>query len=123
MSTRAARGSDAYVPGCLLDFYPGSWLPYGLEQIRRAAAREGFVLLSEKNGRSDYIRTMREWGRRVKRMSAKKVMALGRMGRSVMRDRGMWRKLETIWAEYNAVVFERGLFDHQRMVFARVGGG
>jgi cyclopropane-fatty-acyl-phospholipid synthase len=43
-------------------FYPGSWLPSGEEQIVRIA-RPYVELLSDKNGRLDYLETMQQWHR------------------------------------------------------------
>jgi cyclopropane-fatty-acyl-phospholipid synthase len=121
MTTRAPRNSDGYLLGCLREFFPGSWLPTGVDQIRRAAAACGFDLLSQNNGRRDYIRTGREWGRRLRRLSASKVLALWRLRRYLNRDPSFLRRLETLYFDYNPQVFERNLFDHQRLVFARRG--
>jgi cyclopropane-fatty-acyl-phospholipid synthase len=118
-STRAPRRSDGYVVACLREFFPGSWLPYGLDQIRRAAGGAGFEMESANNGRRDYIQTVHEWGRRLRRMSGSKVMALARLRKCLVSDPHFLRRLETICLDYGAVAFQRNLWDHQRLVFVR----
>jgi cyclopropane-fatty-acyl-phospholipid synthase len=118
-STRAPRGSDAYVVACLREFFPGSWLPYGLGQIRAAAGGAGFELESASNGRRDYVRTVRDWGRRLRRMSGPKLMALARLRKYLFSDPHFLRRLETIYLDYGAVAFQRNLWDHQRLTFVR----
>jgi cyclopropane-fatty-acyl-phospholipid synthase len=120
-STRAPRGSDAYVVACLREFFPGSWLPYGLDQIERAARGAGFGLETANNGRRDYVRTVQEWGRRLRRLSGTKVLALARLRTYLVGDPHFLRRLETICCDYGALAFERSLWDHQRLVFVRDG--
>ena len=118
-STRDPHGSDAYLVACLREFFPGSWLPYGPGQVVHAAAGAGFNLESANNGRRDYARTVREWGRRLRRMSGAKVLALASLGRYLVEDPHFLRRLETICFDYGAVAFERSLWDHQRLAFER----
>src|ERR1700694_3097144 len=44
--------------------FPGSWLPFGQEQIIESAEPD-FRLVSSSNGRLDYIETIGQWNRRV----------------------------------------------------------
>lgn len=45
----------------LTKFYPGSWLPSGLQQMIDTASHR-FKFISSKNGRLDYIETLTRWG-------------------------------------------------------------
>ena len=55
----APRGSDAWYLALMGRQFPGSMLPYGQEQIERAAAPH-FRLVSSTSGRLDYIETIRQ---------------------------------------------------------------
>ena len=70
---QAPRGSNEYLVGVLRKFYPGSWLPLSLDQIREAA-RPYFRILSLNNGRLDYIQTLSEWHRRIYKFSFPKLL-------------------------------------------------
>jgi cyclopropane-fatty-acyl-phospholipid synthase len=119
-SLRAPRGSDEYILACLRSFYPGSWLPENLAQIQDAASPL-FTLLSHKNGRADYAHTMALWGRSLRRLTRPKLAALARILRAYpRRDPALLRKLETLLLDYNAEVFRRHLFDHERLVFQAI---
>src|SRR5215211_5549416 len=56
----APRHSDAWYLALMQRQFPGSFLPYGQEQIVRAADPR-FRLVSSVSGRLDYIETIREW--------------------------------------------------------------
>jgi cyclopropane-fatty-acyl-phospholipid synthase len=116
----APRGSDRYILACLRLFYPGSWLPENLGQIRDAAGGL-FCLQSNKNGRADYAYTMAAWGAQLRRLNRPKVAAIARLlWRYPRRDPAFFRKAETLLFDYNAEVFRRHLFDHERLVFEAV---
>lgn len=119
MRLDSPRGSDGYVLACLRMFYPGSWLPESLSQIREAASGL-FRFCSSKNGREDYAYTMKLWGTRLRRPTLRKVAATARLWRYPLRDPAFFRKIETLWFDYNAEVFQRCLFDHERIVFEAV---
>lgn len=46
-------------------FYPGSWLPANMEQIKKCASKY-FKFVSHNNGRKDYIETLKRWGAATK---------------------------------------------------------
>jgi len=51
----------------LKKFYPGSWLPSGLQQLIDVASHR-FRFISSKNGRKDYIETLNRWGASTKNL-------------------------------------------------------
>jgi cyclopropane-fatty-acyl-phospholipid synthase len=61
MSLKAPKGSLYHRLARLEKFYPGSWLPLSLEQIIDCA-KPYFELVSNHDGRKDYIRTLDAWG-------------------------------------------------------------
>ena len=63
IDVHAPRDSDAWALGLMTKTFPGSWLPFGSEQVERNAAPE-FRLLHKESGRLDYIETIRQWRKR-----------------------------------------------------------
>ena len=117
ISVSRKKGSDGYLVAVLAKFYPGSWLPFGEEQIIRCA-EPYFRVVSLNNGRTDYLETMKQWGR-VWEFSFPKLWAAMKMMTTVFRDREFRYKLEEVWNGYQRQCFERGIIDHQRMVLER----
>ena len=109
--------TDAWYLALLARQFPGSWLPFGQEQVVRCAAPD-FELVSSVSGRLDYIETIEQWNARIGRPSLRKT----------------WLKLQLVprWiasADFrlafasgvsaNKVCFERELLDHYRLVFQK----
>jgi cyclopropane-fatty-acyl-phospholipid synthase len=111
------RDSDAWVIALLGRQFPGSWLPFGQEQVVRCA-QPRFRLLSSTSGRLDYIETITQWNARIGAPSLKKtllkLMLLPRWLTS--RD---FRLAFTSGVSANKVCFERELLDHYRLVFEK----
>ena len=60
----APRESDAWYLAMMAAAFPGSWLPFGQEQVIRCASPH-FRLVSGESGRLDYIETIRQWDMRT----------------------------------------------------------
>jgi cyclopropane-fatty-acyl-phospholipid synthase len=119
LSLAAPKDSDAYVLGLLGYFYPGSWLPYGKEQICRNAP--GFRLVSSNSGRKDYIQTMNEWSRRrIWRTVLRRPGLAAPLVARYLTDGQFRRQMESLRRSCNRVCLERGIMDHQRLVFEKV---
>jgi len=69
----APRDSDAWYLAMMGAAFPGSFLPFGKEQIIRCAA-PSFRLVSAESGRLDYIETITQWDKRTE--SRNPMMAL-----------------------------------------------
>jgi len=67
------RGSDEWYIALLGRQFPGSWLPFGEEQVI-ACARPHFRLVSSVSGRLDYIETIRQWNARIGARSFRKTL-------------------------------------------------
>ncbi len=116
----APRGSDAFYLGLMSKQFPGSWLPYGREQLE-GAAQPHFELISASSGRLDYIETIRQWRKRFAEPSVRKsLLKLSLVPRYLFsRD---FRLAFTTGMSPNSVCFERELVDHYRLVFEKRPG-
>jgi cyclopropane-fatty-acyl-phospholipid synthase len=117
ISVSAPKGSNGYLVGVLSKFYPGSWLPYGEAQILKCA-EPYFSIISMKNGREDYIQTMKQW-RSVWKLSVPKAAAALKLIPNAFRDPEFHFKLRSVWYGYQRQCFSRMLIDHQRIVFEK----
>jgi cyclopropane-fatty-acyl-phospholipid synthase len=114
---RAPRDSDEWYLALMGRQFPGSWLPFGSEQIVRAADPH-FRLVSSVNGRLDYIETIRQWRRRFGAPSPKKtLLKLQLLPRWL--TSADFRLAFTSGVSANSVCFERELLDHYRLVFEK----
>jgi cyclopropane-fatty-acyl-phospholipid synthase len=113
----APRGSDAWYLALMGRQFPGSWLPFGHEQVVRAAAPQ-FRLLSSASGRLDYIETIRQWRERFAAPSLRKALLKLRLLPRWLTSPD-FRLAFTSGVSANGVCFERELLDHYRLVFER----
>jgi cyclopropane-fatty-acyl-phospholipid synthase len=115
----APQDSDAYYLALMSRQFPGSFLPYGKEQIIRSA-RPHFRLVSSTSGRVDYIETIRQWRTRFAaphpRKTLLKLQLLPRWLTSAD-----FRLAFTSGVSANGVCFERELLDHYRLVLEKDG--
>lgn len=114
----APKDSDAWWLAIMAAAFPGSWLPFGQEQVIRCAEPH-FRLISSESGRLDYIETIRQWDKRIgtwnPRMAALKLRLLPRWLSSPD-----FRFAYTSGGSSNRVCFERELMDHYRLVLEKV---
>ncbi|HMD56294.1 MAG TPA: class I SAM-dependent methyltransferase [Solirubrobacteraceae bacterium] len=112
------RDSDAWHLALMGRQFPGSWLPFGQEQVVRCA-EPSFWLVSSSNGRRDYIETITQWnariGARVFRKTLLKAWLVPRWLTSAD-----FRLAFTSGVNANKVCFERELLDHYRLVFEKL---
>jgi cyclopropane-fatty-acyl-phospholipid synthase len=112
------RDSDAWYLALLGRQFPGSWLPFGQEQLARCA-EPYFRLVSSSNGRGDYIETIRQWNARIGRPSVRKtLLKLALLPRWL--TSADFRLAFTSGVSANKVCFERELLDHYRLVFEKL---
>jgi cyclopropane-fatty-acyl-phospholipid synthase len=113
----APRDSDAWYLAMMSAAFPGSFLPFGQEQVIRCAEPH-FRLVSSMSGRLDYIETIRQWDKRTEswspRMALLKLRLLPRWLTS-----SDFRFAYTSGVSSNSVCFERELMDHYRLVFEK----
>jgi cyclopropane-fatty-acyl-phospholipid synthase len=111
------RDSDAWYLALLGRQFPGSWLPFGRDQIV-GCAEPHFRLASSSNGRLDYIETIGQWNARIGAPSLKKkLLKLALVPRWL--TSADFRLAFTSGVSANRVCFERELLDHYRLVFEK----
>ncbi|TMK99013.1 MAG: methyltransferase domain-containing protein [Actinobacteria bacterium] len=111
------RDSDAWLLALLGRQFPGSWLPFGQEQLT-TCAEPHFRLVSSSNGRRDYIETIRQWNARIGASSVRKtLLKLALLPRWLKSSD--FRLAFTSGVSANKVCFERELLDHYRLVFEK----
>jgi cyclopropane-fatty-acyl-phospholipid synthase len=114
----APRDSAGWYLALMGRQFPGSFLPYGQEQIVRNAEPH-FRLVSSLSGRLDYIETIRQWRKRFAAPSARKtLLKLQLLPRWLTSSD--FRLAFTSGVSANSVCFERELLDHYRLVFEKV---
>jgi cyclopropane-fatty-acyl-phospholipid synthase len=113
----APRTSDAWYLALMGRQFPGSFLPYGQQQIIDSA-RPHFRLVSSTSGRLDYIETIRQWRERFAAPSLRKtLLKLQLLPRWL--TSADFRLAFTSGVSANSVCFERELLDHHRLVFEK----
>jgi cyclopropane-fatty-acyl-phospholipid synthase len=115
----APRDSDAWYVALMERQFPGSLLPFGKEQIVRAAEPR-FRLVSSVSGRLDYIETIRQWRARFAAPSFRKTLLKLRLVPRWLTSED-FRLAFTSGVSANSVCFERELLDHYRLVFEKAG--
>jgi cyclopropane-fatty-acyl-phospholipid synthase len=113
------RDSDEWYIALLGRQFPGSWLPFGQEQLI-SCSRPHFRLVSSISGRLDYIETIRQWNTRIGARSLRKtLLKLQLLPRWL--TSAEFRLAFTSGVSANKVCFERELLDHYRLVFEKPG--
>jgi len=109
--------TDAWYLSLLARQFPGSWLPFGQEQVIRCADRD-FELVSCVSGRVDYIETIEQWNARIgKRGLRKSWLKLQLVPRWIVSED--FRAAFASGVSANKICFERELLDHYRFVFEK----
>lgn len=123
LSLTAPEGSPERIVARLTRFYPGSWLPSGLEQIVTAAS-DHFRFLHSSNGRLDYIETLNRWGQSTAHLfsPSRLPMALSAAVRLLPRffsDPGFRTQIESLRHNDQQVCFLNEIMSHERMFFEK----
>jgi cyclopropane-fatty-acyl-phospholipid synthase len=113
----APRDSDPWYLALMMRQFPGSWLPFGHEQVVDAAEPH-FRLVSANSGRLDYIETIRQWRKRFAEPSLRKSLLKLRLIPRWLAS-AEFRLAFTSGVSANRVCFERELLDHYRLVFEK----
>jgi cyclopropane-fatty-acyl-phospholipid synthase len=115
----APRDSDAWYLALMAHQFPGSFLPYGQEQVIECAGPT-FRLLESTSGRLDYLETIRQWRRRFAEPSFRKTLLKAELVPRWLTSSD-FRLAFTSGVSANSVCFERELMDHYRLVFEKRG--
>jgi cyclopropane-fatty-acyl-phospholipid synthase len=116
-SVDAPRDSDEFMLGLMQHQFPGSFLPFGSEQVI-AAAEPHFSFVEKSSGRLDYIETIRQWRERFAQPSLQKNLLKLRLLPRWLTSRE-FRLAFTSGVSSNTECFRRELLDHFRIVFEK----
>jgi cyclopropane-fatty-acyl-phospholipid synthase len=119
MDINADKNSDAYILALIAKHLPGSWLPYGSEMITKNA-EPYFKLINISTGKLDYIETIRQWRKRLRRFNLKKYGLYLKLILQFMREKEFRHMVPVFRISPIKVCFERGVMDHYRMVFEKI---
>ena len=122
-SLHASAHSEEAILARLEKFYPGSWLPGGLEQIKKTA-QPTFTFIKTNNGRLDYIETLKRWSASTKNLftpflllsTLRAVVPLLLKG---IFDRDTRAQFQALWYGDQRQCFIREIMSHERMFFAK----
>jgi cyclopropane-fatty-acyl-phospholipid synthase len=113
----APRDSDAWYLALMGYQFPGSFLPFGHEQVVKCAEPR-FRLVEATSGRLDYIETIKQWRARFAEPSFRKTLVKARLIPRWLTS-SEFRLAFTSGVSANSVTFERELLDHFRLVFEK----
>jgi cyclopropane-fatty-acyl-phospholipid synthase len=113
----APRESDAWYLAMMQAAFPGSFLPFGRDQVVRCAEPH-FHLVSGQSGRLDYIETIRQWDKRTEAWTPRLALLKLRLLPKWLTSSD-FRFAYTSGASSNSACFERELMDHYRLVFEK----
>jgi cyclopropane-fatty-acyl-phospholipid synthase len=118
MDINADKDSGEYLLALTAKHLPGSWLPYGLEMITKNAAPY-FKLINSSSGKNDYIETIQQWRKMLRRFSFKKYFLYLRLIFEFTRSKKFRHMYRVFKISPIMVCFQRGLMDHYRIVFEK----
>lgn len=123
LSLTAPTHSEEAILARLEKFYPGSWLPNGLEQMKKAS--EGsFIFLKTNNGRLDYIETLKRWAASSKNLLTPSLLpsalkaGIPLLFKSLF-DADTRTQLMALHYGDQRECFKREIMSHERMFYAK----
>jgi cyclopropane-fatty-acyl-phospholipid synthase len=119
MDINANKNSNAYILALTAKHLPGSWLPYGSEMITTNAAPY-FKVINISSGRLDYIETIKQWRKMLRKFSFKKYWLYLKLILQFMKDKEFRHMVEVFRISPIKVCFEREVMDHFRIVFEKI---
>ncbi len=119
ISLDAPKDSDSYSLALMIAQFPGSWLPYGAEQVIRNAAPH-FKLVSQSSGRLDYIETIGQWRKRFRAFNAEKYALYASLLPRIATNPAFRDLVAVFRVSPNRVCFERETMEHYRLVFEKL---
>jgi cyclopropane-fatty-acyl-phospholipid synthase len=119
MDINANKNSDFYLLALTAKHLPGSWLPYGSEMITKTA-EPFFKVISISSGKLDYIETIRQWRKMLRRFSFEKYILYSKLLFHLIMNKKFRHLIPVFRISPIKVCFERGLMDHFRIVFEKI---
>ncbi len=113
------KSSTPYILALMEKEFPGSWLPYGPEMVIRATEPK-FKLISKSSGRLDYIETINQIRKNMRKFNLKKYFLYLSLLPRLLTDKEFRHQLNVFRISPNQVCFKREIMDHFRFVFEKV---
>ncbi|NNF20749.1 MAG: methyltransferase domain-containing protein [Saprospiraceae bacterium] len=119
VSIKADKNSDEYILALIIKEFPGSWLPYGSEMLKRCSEKF-FKIVSISSGRLDYIETIKQWRPRFRKFNFEKYLLMGKLLIRTLYDPDYRHHFQIFKRSPNKICFEREIMDHYRIVFEKI---
>jgi cyclopropane-fatty-acyl-phospholipid synthase len=119
VSVDAPKNSPSYAMALMVKQFPGSWLPYGAEQVIKNA-QPWFKLVSKSSGRLDYIETIKRWRKKFRKFNLKKYLLYASLLPRIAFDKEFRHQVAVFKISPNKICFENETMDHFRLVFEKV---
>ena len=119
ISVDAPKDSPSYAMALMVKQFPGSWLPYGPEQVIKNA-EPYFKLISKSSGRIDYIETIKRWRKNFRKFNLKKYFLYASLIPKFLTNKEFRHQVAVFKISPNKICFENGTMDHFRLVFEKV---
>jgi len=115
----AGKDSAAFICAHMQRIFPGSWLPFGKEQVIKNA-KPFFKLISHSSGRLDYIETLKQWEKKFRAFSFRKYLFYLSLIPSYLTNKNFRKRIVESRGRSNKLCFEREIIDHYRFVFEKI---
>lgn len=119
ISLNAPKDSPSYALALMIAQFPGSWLPYGSEQVIRNA-QPHFKLISKSSGRLDYIETIGQWRKRFRAFNLQKYGLYAALLPKLLTSKAFRDLIAVFRVSPNRVCFQQETMEHYRLVFEKV---
>jgi len=119
VSVDAPKDSPSYAMALMVKQFPGSWLPYGAEQVEKNALPY-FKLISKSSGRLDYIETIKRWRINFRKFNLKKYALYASLIPKFLFDKEFRHQVQVFKISPNKICFENETMDHFRLVFEKI---
>ena len=119
VSVNAPKDSPSYAMALMVKEFPGSWLPYGEDQVIKNA-QPYFKLISKSSGRLDYIETIKRWRKKFRKFNLKKYFLYASLIPRLLFDKEFRHQVEVFKISPNKICFENETMDHFRLVFEKI---
>lgn len=118
VSLKAPKNSNEYLLALAEKFFPGSWIPFGKEQLIKNAI--GFKTVSVNTSTSDYLHTIKEWSRYGRKMNLAKIMAIIKLIPRYIVDTNFRYQIEYARRDVFTTMYKRRVMYLARLVFEKV---
>jgi cyclopropane-fatty-acyl-phospholipid synthase len=118
MSLNAPKNSSEYLLALGAMNWTQLWLPSSDQQVLEAAAPY-FSLKTQRNGRLDYVHTIMDWVKRMRKFTLPKYLAYASLVPMMLRNKEMYYRGIGMKYQPHRVLLEREVFDFHRFAFEK----